>query len=73
MSWKIDPTPVTVLTGYLDAGKTTLARGRQPPAPPLERGDEERVRRLVFIGHDLPKDIMTDGFLECRALRGVAE
>ncbi len=53
MSWKIDPTPVTVLTGYLDAGKTTLARGRQPPAPPLERGDEERVRRLVFIGHDL--------------------
>ncbi|MDX3928959.1 MAG: GTP-binding protein [Shinella sp.] len=37
------------------------------------RDDEERVTRLVFIGRDLPKDIITDGFLKCRALRQAAE
>ena len=34
---------------------------------------EERVTRLVFIGRNLPRDIITDGFLKCRALRQAAE
>ncbi|WP_026614206.1 CobW family GTP-binding protein [Ensifer aridi] len=29
---------------------------------------EERVSRLVFIGRNLPKDIISDGFLRCRAV-----
>ncbi len=37
------------------------------------KGGEERVTRLVFIGRNLPKDIITDGFLKCRALRQAAE
>jgi G3E family GTPase len=28
---------------------------------------EKRVSRLVFIGRDLPKDVIEDGFLKCRA------
>ncbi|MCX8999413.1 GTP-binding protein [Rhizobiaceae bacterium BDR2-2] len=35
--------------------------------------DEERITRLVFIGRDLPKDVITDGFLKCRAVRQAAE
>ncbi|GEO87242.1 hypothetical protein GCM10007920_29720 [Ciceribacter naphthalenivorans] len=34
---------------------------------------EERVTRLVFIGRDLPKDVITDGFLKCRALSQASE
>ncbi|MDX8492488.1 GTP-binding protein [Mesorhizobium sp. VK22B] len=29
--------------------------------------DEERVSRLVFIGRNLPKDVLESGFLACRA------
>lgn len=35
--------------------------------------DEDRVTRLVFIGRDLPKDIISDGFTKCRAVRQAAE
>jgi G3E family GTPase len=28
---------------------------------------EERVTRLVFIGRDLPKDVIADGFAKCRS------
>ncbi|MBZ9668519.1 GTP-binding protein [Mesorhizobium sp. B2-1-8] len=31
------------------------------------KDDEERVSRLVFIGRNLRKDIINDGFLACRA------
>ena len=31
------------------------------------RKDEARVSRLVFIGRDLPRDLIEDGFLKCRA------
>ena len=34
---------------------------------------EERVTRLVFIGRNLPKDIISDGFQKCRSVRRVAE
>ncbi|NRP75771.1 putative GTP-binding protein YjiA [Ensifer psoraleae] len=34
---------------------------------------EERVTRLVFIGRNLPKDIISDGFSKCRAAREAAE
>lgn len=34
---------------------------------------EERVTRLVFIGRNLPKDVISDGFLKCRAVRIAAE
>jgi G3E family GTPase len=34
---------------------------------------EERVTRLVFIGRNLPKDVISDGFLKCRATRVAAE
>ncbi|WP_026620374.1 G3E family GTPase (plasmid) [Ensifer sp. WSM1721] len=34
---------------------------------------EERVTRLVFIGRNLPKDIISDGFSTCRATREAAE
>lgn len=34
---------------------------------------EERVTRLVFIGRNLPKDIIADGFSKCRAVRQAAE
>ncbi|SCX22270.1 putative GTP-binding protein YjiA [Agrobacterium sp. DSM 25558] len=37
------------------------------------KDSEERVTRLVFIGRDLPKDIITDGFAKCRAVRQAAE
>ncbi len=37
------------------------------------RDDEDRVTRLVFIGRDLPKDIISDGFSRCRAVRQAAE
>ena len=37
------------------------------------REGEERLTRLVFIGRDLPKDIIADGFLKCRAQRQAAE
>jgi G3E family GTPase len=37
------------------------------------KANEERVTRLVFIGRDLPKDIISDGFARCRALRLAAE
>lgn len=33
---------------------------------------EPRVSRLVFIGRNLPKDIIEDGFMKCRAERDVA-
>jgi hypothetical protein len=29
--------------------------------------------RFVFIGRDIPKDIISDGFLRCRAVRQAAE
>jgi len=35
--------------------------------------NEDRVTRLVFIGRDLPKDIISDGFAKCRAVRQAAE
>ncbi|MFN3363634.1 MAG: CobW family GTP-binding protein [Allorhizobium sp.] len=35
--------------------------------------NEERVTRLVFIGRNLPKDIISDGFQKCRAVREAAE
>lgn len=28
--------------------------------------DEKRVSRLVFIGRNLPKDLIEDGFMKCR-------
>ncbi|WP_306119714.1 MULTISPECIES: GTP-binding protein [unclassified Roseitalea] len=31
------------------------------------REDEARVSRMVFIGRNLPRDIIEDGFLKCRA------
>lgn len=31
------------------------------------RDDEERVSRMVFIGRDLPRDVIEDGFMKCRA------
>lgn len=34
---------------------------------------EERVTRLVFIGRNLPRDILSDGFSSCRATREAAE
>lgn len=34
---------------------------------------EDRVTRLAFIGRDLPKDIITNGFTKCRAVRQTAE
>lgn len=34
---------------------------------------EDRVTRLVFIGRNLPKDIISDGFSRCRAVRQAAE
>lgn len=37
------------------------------------RENEERVTRLVFIGRDLPREIITDGFAKCRALPLAAE
>ncbi|MGB7430849.1 MAG: GTP-binding protein [Ahrensia sp.] len=30
------------------------------------RDDEERVSRMVFIGRNLPRDIIEDGFMKCR-------
>ncbi|OLP62577.1 cobalamin biosynthesis protein CobW [Xaviernesmea oryzae] len=36
------------------------------------REDEKRVSRLVFIGRDLPRDVIEDGFLRCRAGRAAA-
>lgn len=35
--------------------------------------DEDRVTRLVFIGRDLPRDIITAGFEQCRAAPVAAE
>jgi G3E family GTPase len=35
--------------------------------------DEERVSRLVFIGRNLPKDIVSDGFARCLVARQAAE
>jgi hypothetical protein len=29
--------------------------------------DEPRVSRLVFIGRNMPKDVVEDGFINCRA------
>lgn len=37
------------------------------------KSDEERVSRLVFIGRDLPKEIISDGFARCCAAREAAE
>lgn len=37
------------------------------------KDDEDRITRLVFIGRDLPKDIISDGFAKCRAVRKAAE
>lgn len=34
---------------------------------------EERVTRLVFIGRNLPKDFISEGFLKCRAMAVAAE
>ncbi|TPW26429.1 GTP-binding protein [Martelella alba] len=34
---------------------------------------EERITRLVFIGRNLPRDIITDGFEKCRAIPLAAE
>jgi len=31
------------------------------------KNDEPRVSRLVFIGRNLPKDVIEDGFMKCRA------
>ncbi|MGK9286757.1 CobW family GTP-binding protein [Sinorhizobium meliloti] len=35
--------------------------------------NEDRVTRLVFIGRDLPKDVISDGFTKCRVVRQAAE
>ena len=29
--------------------------------------DEKRVSRIVFIGRDLPREIIEEGFMKCRA------
>lgn len=34
---------------------------------------EERITRLVFIGRNLPRDIIADGFAKCRAVRQAAD
>lgn len=31
------------------------------------KAGEKRVSRLVFIGRNLPKGLIEDGFLKCRA------
>ncbi len=31
------------------------------------RDDEKRVSRMVFIGRNLPRDVIEDGFMKCRA------
>lgn len=58
---KSDPTPVTVLTGYLGDHQRAW------------KENEARVTRLVFIGRNLPRDIISDGFRKCRAVRQAAE
>lgn len=37
------------------------------------KDDEDRITRLIFIGRDLPKDTISDGFAKCRAVRKAAE
>ncbi|OJF89768.1 CobW family GTP-binding protein [Pararhizobium antarcticum] len=37
------------------------------------KDNEDRLTRLVFIGRDLPRDIISDGFSRCRAVRQAAE
>ena len=37
------------------------------------RDSEARITRLVFIGRNLPKDILTDGFDKCRLFKQAAE
>ena len=37
------------------------------------RDSEARITRLVFIGRNLPKDIIIDGFNKCRLFRQAAE
>lgn len=32
------------------------------------RDGEERISRMVFIGRKLPRDIIEDGFMKCRAV-----
>jgi G3E family GTPase len=32
------------------------------------RSDEKRESRLVFIGRDLPRDVLVQGFEACKAL-----
>lgn len=39
---------------------------------PWKQG-EERRSRLVFIGRDLPRDVIEDGFLKCRAMAAADE
>ncbi len=34
--------------------------------------NEDRITRLVFIGRNLPRDIITDGFRKCRAVTRLA-
>jgi G3E family GTPase len=35
------------------------------------RDDEPRTSRMVFIGRNLPRDIIEDGFMKCRAAQSV--
>jgi G3E family GTPase len=37
------------------------------------KAGETRLSRLVFIGRNLPRDILTDGFGKCRALPVAAQ
>ena len=52
--------PVTVLTGFLGSGKTTLLNGKP-------WGNELRANRMVFIGRNLDRSALRDGFRQCLA------
>ncbi|MDK1376465.1 MULTISPECIES: GTP-binding protein [unclassified Sinorhizobium] len=49
---------------YVVQGVHMLVEGNHQRA---WREEEDRVSQLVFIGRNLPRDIITDGFLQCRA------
>jgi G3E family GTPase len=66
--------PVTILTGFLGIDKRVVFQGVHmlmgSDAGSAWKAGEKRESKMVFIGRDMPKEMLLDGLAHCAARSG---